>query len=172
MTQKSPRLVMIGLDAAEPRLIEQWMADGSLPNIKRLRDRGSYGRLASSADWLAGSPWPTFYSGVLPDEHGFYHNLGWHPDRMKAVRPTPDDLPLTPFWRDLSRLGSRVIAVDVPMTYAHSRSTGLRSPAGHRTTGWCLHPPTRPTCCDGSRRKSAIRLRWTKSMSRCRSAGS
>jgi len=133
VTQKSPRLVMIGLDAAEPRLIEQWMADGSLPNIKRLRDRGSYGRLASSADWLAGSPWPTFYSGVLPHEHGFYHNLGWHPDRMKAVRPTPDDLPLTPFWRDLSRLGSRVIAVDVPMTYAPQPFNGIE------ISGWASH---------------------------------
>jgi predicted AlkP superfamily phosphohydrolase/phosphomutase len=51
---------MIGLDAAEPALIERWIADDTLPALARLCARGSYGRLASSATWLAGSPWPTF----------------------------------------------------------------------------------------------------------------
>jgi predicted AlkP superfamily phosphohydrolase/phosphomutase len=124
---------LIGLDAAEPRLIEKWMADGTLPNLRALRERGAYGRLGSSADWLAGSPWPTFYTGTLPGEHGFYHNLGWRPDRMQAVRPNPDDLPLTPFWRELSRLGHRVVVLDVPMTYAPQPLNGVE------ISGWASH---------------------------------
>jgi predicted AlkP superfamily phosphohydrolase/phosphomutase len=128
-----PRVLIIGLDAAEPRLIERWTADGSLPNLRRLRERGGYGRLKSSADWLAGSPWPTFYSGVLPNEHGFYHNLGWDPNQMQAVRPTPEQLPLTPFWLDLSRLGRRVVAVDVPITYSAQPFNGIE------ISGWASH---------------------------------
>lgn len=133
MTQPGPRLFLIGLDAAEPRLIEQWMADGSLPDLRALRQRGAYGRLASSADWLAGSPWPTFYSGVPPSEHGFYHHLRWRPDRMRALRPSPHHLPLAPFWRELSRLGPRVIALDPPLTYAAEPFNGIE------ISGWASH---------------------------------
>ena len=37
---------MIGIDAAEARLIEAWTEDGTLPNLARLCvARGAYGRL-------------------------------------------------------------------------------------------------------------------------------
>lgn len=129
----STRLLMIGLDAAEPRLIEQWMADGSLPNLRSLRERGAYGRLASSADWLAGSPWPTFYAGIPPSDHGFYHHLRWRADLMRSVRPSPEFLPLTPFWRTLGDVGMRAVALDVPMTYAAHPFSGVE------ISGWASH---------------------------------
>ena len=130
----------MALDAAEPRLIEQWMADGSLPNLHALRKRGAYGRVASSADWLAGSPWPTFYCGVLPGDHGFYHHLSWSPDRMQTARVTPARLPLTPFWRELSELGPRVLALDVPLTYAAQAFNGVE------ILGWASHDGLIPPC--------------------------
>ena len=124
---------MIGLDAAEPRLIERWTDDGSLPALARLRREGAYGRLSSSADWLVGSPWPTFYTGTPPGEHGFYHYLGWRPGRMAQIRPTPDHLPLRPFWRDLAARGRRVVAVDVPLAYAPEPLDGVE------VSGWATH---------------------------------
>jgi predicted AlkP superfamily phosphohydrolase/phosphomutase len=62
-------------------------------------------------------------------EHGVYDFLQWRADRMALVRPSPDWLPLRPFWRDVSDAGRRVIAVDLPMTFAPSsrrRSGDLR----------------------------------------------
>ena len=112
------RVLMIGLDAAEPALIERWTADGTLPVLRRLRARGSYRRLASSAAWLAGSPWPTFYTGTSPAEHGLYHFLQWHAGRQNMVRPAPDWLPVQPFWRALGHQGPRCLIVDAPSTYA------------------------------------------------------
>jgi len=96
---------MIALDAAEPTLIERWMDEGSLPNLARLRDRGSYGRLESSADWMAGSIWPTFHTGTTPGDHGLYHFVQWHKDRMDLFRPSPDWLPQREFWRDAATEG-------------------------------------------------------------------
>ncbi len=140
MSGPTRRLVLIALDAAEPRLIEQWMGDGSMPNLRALRLRGAYGRLESSADWLAGSPWPTFYTGTLPSDHGFYHYLQWQADRMQAARASADRLPLDPFWRELSRLGPRVIAVDPPMTYAAEPFNGVE------ISGWASHDGLVPPC--------------------------
>lgn len=125
------RVLMIGLDAGEPSLIERWTADGSLPNLAKLKASGVYGRLASSAEWLVGSPWPSFYTSSTPADHGFYHYLLWHPDRMATARPTDAVLPMRPFWRDLGAR-ARVLAVDVPLTYNAEPFNGVEI-AGYGT---------------------------------------
>jgi len=124
---------MIGLDAAEPSLIEQWISDGTLPHLKRLRERGAYGRLASTADWLAGSVWPTFYTGTWPADHGVFHHLQWQAERMVHVRPTADWLPARPFWRTLSEADPRVVAIDMPMVYSPEPMHGVE------ISGWATH---------------------------------
>lgn len=132
------RLLAIGLDAAEPELIERWIADGTLPNLRRLRQSSSYRRLASSAAWLSGSPWPTFYTGRRAQDHGLYHNQQWHQDRMTQIRPHPGWLPARPFWRDLGAEGRRVIALDIPHTYAPEPFDGLE------ISGWASHDVLAP----------------------------
>jgi predicted AlkP superfamily phosphohydrolase/phosphomutase len=122
---------LIALDAGEPSLIERWTAEGRLPNLARLRAEGSYGRLASSADWLAGSIWPTFHAGTLPADHGHHHFIQWHRERMTMLRPTSEWLPLRVFWRDAAAAGRRVIAVDVPSVYGPDPLNGVE------ITGWC-----------------------------------
>ena len=127
------RVLMIGLDAAEPTLIERWMDEGVLPALAGLRARGAYGRLASTADWLAGSPWPTFYTGTRPADHGIFDFLQWRAERMALVRPGPDWLPVRPFWRDLSDAGRRVVVLDVPMTFPPEPLRGVA------IAGWATH---------------------------------
>lgn len=131
-------VLLIALDAAEPRLIEQWIHDGSLPNLRHLYERGCYGRLASTADWLSGSPWPTFYTGTSPANHGLYHFLQWRANQMRLVRPGPDWLPLRPFWRNLTKTGRQVIAIDLPMTYPPEPFNGIE------ISGWGTHDRLMP----------------------------
>ena len=40
-------VIAIGLDAADPILVEQWMSEGRLPVLSRLRQSGTYARLAN-----------------------------------------------------------------------------------------------------------------------------
>ncbi|QJF50281.1 alkaline phosphatase family protein [Roseobacter ponti] len=131
-TDRAP-VIMIGLDAAEYSLIEEWMAEGALPNMASLAGRGSSGRLASTARWLVGSPWPSFYTSSSPADHGLYHYLQWRPEQMKHDRPGKDWLPLDPFWRSAARKGRRVIALDVPLTYAPETFPGTE------ISGWATH---------------------------------
>ena len=126
------KVLAIGLDAADSSLVEKWMEEGTLRNLASLRSKGSFGRISSSADWLAGSPWPTFYTGTLPGEHGFYHYLQWKADKMEYERPGPDWIHADPFWR---RLGNncRVIAVDIPLTFPPVPFNGIE------ISGWASH---------------------------------
>lgn len=131
-------LFMVALDAAEPSLVEQWMGDGTLPNLRRLKTKGVYYRLASSADWLTGSPWPTFYTGTMPAKHGVYHYLQWRADRMAFCRPHADWLSLSPFWHDLGRTTRRVIVLDLPMTFPPTPFNGVE------ISGWATHDRLAP----------------------------
>lgn len=131
---KSPSpLLMIGLDAAEVTLIDRWMNEGLLPNLAALRERGVQMSLQSTARWLVGAPWPTFYCSNTAGQFGMYHYLVWRPDRMTAERPAPDWMPLDPFWRDLPGHGRKVIAVDVPLCYAPPDYGGVE------ISGWATH---------------------------------
>ena len=126
-------VLMIGLDAAEITLIRQWMAEGLLPNLAALQRRGAMTELQSTADWLVGAPWPSFYASSTADRFGMYHYLVWRPEKMTGERPDPAWMPLEPFWRQLPSQGRRVIAVDVPLCYAPHTYDGIE------VSGWATH---------------------------------
>jgi predicted AlkP superfamily phosphohydrolase/phosphomutase len=118
-------VLMIALDSAEPQLVERWIEDGTLPNLKQLREIGSYGHLASSAKWLDGAPWPTFYMGSTSADHGVYSHTQWQAEQMKTATVIPERYPIRPFWRSLSDKGCRVIAIDLPMAFPPEPFDGL-----------------------------------------------
>lgn len=131
-------VLMIGIDAAEISLVRQWMDAGMLPNLRGLRERGAFGPLRSTARWLVGSPWQSFFTGQTPVDHGMYHFLVWRPERMAHARPARDWLPLRPFWRELAASGQRVIAIDVPQAYAPDDYGGIE------VSGWATHEILEP----------------------------
>jgi len=137
MTRTARRVLMIGLDAADPELIERWTGDGTLPHLAALRRAGRSGRLASSAEYLAGSPWPTFYTGQPPSRHGIYHDYQWRQEQMGFAAPTRNWVAASPFWRHLSG-DVPVIAYDVPM------SLGVESFNGIELSGWAAHDKLAP----------------------------
>lgn len=136
--KSSKKVLAIGLDAAEPSLIEKWMAEGYLKNLASLRSKGGYGRLTSSADWLVGSTWPTFYTGTLPGNHGFYHYLQWRSDKMDYERPNSKWISVNPFWRQLGE-SCKVIVVDIPLTFPPTPFNGIE------ISGWASHDRIYPT---------------------------
>jgi predicted AlkP superfamily phosphohydrolase/phosphomutase len=128
---------MIGLDAADPVLVERWIDEGALPCLGALGRSGVRGRLATSARYLAGSPWPTFYTGLSPDHHGIYHDFQWRHEEMAFARPASDWLDARPFWRTLPA-DVRVVAYDVPMTL------GCGPIGGTEIAGWASHDSLGP----------------------------
>ena len=60
---RSP-VVAIGLDAADPVLIERWLEEGHLPHLARLRDRGVYARLENFEYCRAEAAGTAFLTGL------------------------------------------------------------------------------------------------------------
>ncbi len=129
----SPKLAMIGVDAAEFSFIKAHLA--KLPNFSRVLGNGVMRRLTSTSALLNGSVWPTFYTGSNPQDHGIYHHIQWDPELMKLRRVTADWLPAEPFYAKLERNGLGVTALDVPVS--------MRTHLDHGTevTNFGVHDP-------------------------------
>ena len=109
-----PRVLAIGIDAAEPTLVRQHLERGDLPVLRGLAAAGVWGRVTSPAPIASGAVWPSFLTGRAPTEHGLYGEWVWRPDTMSLVRPVWDDL--DPFWRVDASQHRTVTIFDVPFT--------------------------------------------------------
>ena len=109
-------MLVIGLDAADRELIEQWCDEGALPNIARMRARGAWGSLHTTADTVHVSAWPGIFSGTTPDKHGLYHAYVMRPGEQAPVRPRPEECPVPFLWKLLDDSGIRSIVMDAFLT--------------------------------------------------------
>jgi len=102
---RRPRIVVIGIDGGEWKVIRRLWAEGKLPNLRKLADRGVTATLRTAYN---SSPviWTTIATGVTPPIHGI----------TDFVVPTPQgDVPISSsvrkvpaLWNMLSRTGRRV----------------------------------------------------------------
>lgn len=64
--------MVIGLDGLEPGIVEPMLAAGSLPNLARLRETGSYSRIATTTPAQTPVAWSSFATGTNPGGHGIF----------------------------------------------------------------------------------------------------
>ena len=73
------RVIVLGLDGLDPMLAEKWMAEGKLPNFKKLSEQGTFQRLKTSLPAMSPVAWSCFATGVNPGKHNIFDFLT--PDR-------------------------------------------------------------------------------------------
>lgn len=112
-----PRIIAVGLEAAEPTLLEKWCAEGRLPNLSRLISDGCFRRLHSCTAVASGATWPSITTGVSPAKHGmgFYHRQ-LRTGTYRIVKKYADEIRADFFWKHASAAGKRVALFDVPAT--------------------------------------------------------
>jgi predicted AlkP superfamily phosphohydrolase/phosphomutase len=119
----SKKLLMIGIDAGDIEFIRSSLAD--LPTFRHVLGEGVYFPLDSTVEYLSASVWPTFYTGLMPGDHGICQHIQWDPDSMRMRRLSDDWFYCEPFWYDLERSGLKICAVDVPFTYPSRLRRGV-----------------------------------------------
>lgn len=124
----SARLVVLGVDAANPYLIRRWAAEGRLPAIRGVLERGRSGLVDGLKGFFIGSTWPSFYTGLNPAGHGFHRIVQLRSGTYDFFRPlgSPDGLGGTPFWRLASEAGRRVAVLDVPLSCPEAGLNGVQ----------------------------------------------
>ena len=137
--------IVIGLDAAEPKLIEEWMLAGHLPNLSKIREQGTYGRLDNTVNYCdvpteysTTEPlWATFSTGCRADTLGYWDTVSYNPDNYEivcdVVKSGYDYQEYSPFYA----LGEdyKVAVLDVPVTTLSDEVNGVQ------ILGWGGHYP-------------------------------
>ena len=66
------KVIVLGLDGFEPKLVEGMFARNELPNLARLRAQGGYSRVRTTYPAQTPVAWSTFATGVNPGAHGIF----------------------------------------------------------------------------------------------------
>lgn len=143
------RFVILGLDGMEPTLAERFMAEGKMPNLKRLAEKGSFQRLGTTAPPLSPVAWSTFLTGCNPGKHNIFDFLtrdrrSYLPllssvnirEVTRTLKIGKYKIPLgkadirlmrkgKPFWNTLGEHGIFSNIVRVPITFPPERFRGV-----------------------------------------------
>lgn len=165
------KVIVMGVDGMDPGFVERHWAD--LPNLARLRERGSYSHLETTDPPQSPVAWSTFITGLDPGEHGIFDFVHRDPvtrepylstDRTIQPRFTlplgPYELPLSrsrvislrkgrAFWEYLSDQGIPVTIVRIPANYPPSEAgreiAGMGTPDLRGTQGTFAYYTDDPT---------------------------
>jgi predicted AlkP superfamily phosphohydrolase/phosphomutase len=105
------KIIVVGLDAADSRLIARWAAEGKLPAFSELLSHGLYGDLESSAEFSSGSAWPSITSGCNPGKCGIFSRYQLSSGSYDVRRIHAADNRVLPFW---SSFTGPLVVVDAP----------------------------------------------------------
>jgi predicted AlkP superfamily phosphohydrolase/phosphomutase len=83
--QPPKKLIILGFDGADAKLTQQWMDEGKLPNLARLRGQGTFSPLRPTIPSQTPVSWSTFSTGLNPGRHGVFDFLKRNP---KTYVPT------------------------------------------------------------------------------------
>lgn len=171
------KLIFVGFDGLDAKLTEQWMAEGKLPNLSRLREMGGYRRLRTTFPALSPVAWSTFATGVNPAKHNIFdflsRNAGTYLPELAPAKVRPPArvwklgrfrLPLSaplierrrksePFWSILGKHQIRSTVLRVPVTFPPEKFNGrvlsaMCTPDIRGTQGTFSLFTTRP--CEGA----------------------
>ncbi len=135
----SNSVIAIGLDAADPNLIEEWIQSGHLPTLASLQLTGSYARLKTFDYYRAETPWTTFLTGCKPQQTGYWAPLKFYPSNYSVEEVQAYDFgEYKPFYSLLGK-DRKVAVFDMP------QSTLVEDVNGVQVLAWGAHSPMTPS---------------------------
>jgi predicted AlkP superfamily phosphohydrolase/phosphomutase len=108
---KAPKILIVGIDGADWRMVRPLIAAGELPHLQRLMDGGISGPLWSLKPIISPVIWTTIATGKGPDKHGVLDFTMPDPNTGKTIVVTSQIRRSKAFWNILSEQGLRVCVV-------------------------------------------------------------
>jgi len=146
---KFKRAVILGFDGMDPDLADRFMNEGKLPNLAKLRSRGTFSKLRTTFPAISPVAWSTFMTGVNPGKHNIYDFLGRDTNSYlpflssaeikgpkRHIRIGKYSIPFgkavikglrkgTPFWHWLGEAGIFSSVIRVPVTFPPEKFPGV-----------------------------------------------
>lgn len=119
------KVFVLGLDGATWDILNPLIAQGRLPNLERLRNRGASGDLGSIFPPLSPVAWTSVMTGKNSGKHAIFEFLEYDHNplggRVNSARTIRADL----VWEVAGRYGKTSVAGAVPMSYPPRKAPGF-----------------------------------------------
>src|SRR5207244_2912847 len=100
---RAPRKVLIiGIDGADWKIIDRLAAEGAVPNLAKLKKDGTWAELQSQEPILSPIIWTTIATGKTPDKHGVAWFMVDNPKTGGRMPITSNTRKVKAFWNILS----------------------------------------------------------------------
>ncbi|MHC4394414.1 MAG: alkaline phosphatase family protein [Planctomycetota bacterium] len=144
------KFVILGLDGMDYALTEQFLTEGKLPNLAKLREQGCFKPLATTVPSISPVAWSSFQTGANPGKHNIFDFLtrdkqNYQPRLSSVVIREPRrkisfgkyQFPLgkadvrllrksKPFWKTLGEHGIFSSVIRVPITFPPEKFHGVQ----------------------------------------------
>lgn len=143
------RVIAIGLDAADYRVMEKWMSQGHLKNLSKLRSQGSYGHLTNTVTYcdqvretsITERLWANVWTGCTNNKTGYWGIEKFYPDTYEMsldIRGAYDFKEYPPFYGLME--DKRVVVFDLLSASLYDKVNGPQ------ILGWGGHFPATDNC--------------------------
>ena len=119
------QVFVIGLDGATFDLIHSFVAQGYLPNLKNLMQRGAWAELSSTVPPVTASAWNSFMTGKNPGGHGMFDFMHRRKNSYDLTPISSHDRDGKTVWEVAGDAGKKSIIMGVPVTYPPTPLNGL-----------------------------------------------
>jgi predicted AlkP superfamily phosphohydrolase/phosphomutase len=146
--EQAKKVVVLGIDGLDPKLLQHFADEGALPNFKKLMTEGEFKPLQTTTPPLSHIAWSTFITGMDPGGHGIFDFIHRDPKSvmpyMSMARAVPSsrtiklgswELPLSgggvdnlrqgrAFWQILEEHGIPTTVYHMPANFPPAESSG------------------------------------------------
>jgi predicted AlkP superfamily phosphohydrolase/phosphomutase len=119
------KVIVIGLDGADWRLLEPWIQDKKLPTIAKLVSEGVTGKLRSTIRPESSVAWSSFSTGVNPGKHGVFGFMEQVEGGYSFQLANGSSVRARRFWEIISDYGLKVGLLNIPFTYPPAPVNGF-----------------------------------------------
>lgn len=118
------KVLLLGLDGMDWRLVLPWVRAGRMPNLERLMKAGTWGEMDTMVPMLSPLIWTTMATGVGPEDHGVLDFVEKDPVSGQPVPITGRSRRVPAIWNIASALGRDVGVVGWWATWPAERVNG------------------------------------------------
>lgn len=119
------KVLVIGMDALTPSLVEKWSKDRGLPTITRFLDEGAWGRMCSVPNRNSAPAWSSMVTGLNPGKHGVFYWTDEDPTTYGFRFINGSFRRGEAVWDVLSSEGRDVAVMNVPLSFPAEPVNGL-----------------------------------------------
>jgi len=119
------KVLIIGLDGATWDVLDDFLLENHMPNLRKLKCDGYSGVLQSTEPPVTSAAWTAFFTGCNPSTHGIFgfQEYSFKKNSLSILNSTHCRVPN--LWEELSRQGYKVASINVPWTYPCPEVNGI-----------------------------------------------